>query len=156
MKKIYYRETQPMNIFIGIIGLFGLFIILAGIFQWGSKPVPMGIAILIILLFAGLISVFYNLTISICESQATVQFGVGWLKRRTPIDKLDLSTTRVINLPWYAGVGYRVSTEGTFFNTKPGPLLLIKTKDGSPPLFVGTNNYEEIVSVIRKLQEDTH
>lgn len=153
MKKIYYRETQKMRIFVFAMCIIGGLVLIASIFQWGSKPIPIGLGLLIALLFVGLLLPFHNLTIRVCESHATVKFGIGWLKRQVLLDNLDLNTVQIIDLPWYVGIGYRISTEGTFFNTKPGPALLIKTKDGSPPLFVGTNNYEEIITTIQSIQK---
>ena len=153
MKKIYYSETQSMKMLVFILISIGVFVLLAGIFQWGSKPAPLGLTIFIFLLLAGLTLPFYQLSIKICESHARIRFGIGWLKRKIAIDNLDLSDIQIIDLPWYAGIGYRISSEGSFFNTKPGPAVLIKTKDGSPPFFVGTDKYEEIIRVLHQLQK---
>jgi len=67
MSKVRYKETQSLWWLVLIFVLMGGQILLAGIFQWGTKPVPLNIAILIGLLPILPTFLFYNLTITITE-----------------------------------------------------------------------------------------
>ncbi len=114
-----------MKIFNWVLVGISILILLASIFQWGSKPIPILGAVLFIAILAVPLLLFYKLSITIDAGEAIIQFGIGLLRRKININNLDLSTAQVIDLPWQAGVGYRISTEGAFFNTRPGPALFI-------------------------------
>jgi hypothetical protein len=92
------------------------------------------------------------MTITIDIEMATVKFGIGWLQRKIPVQDLDLTTAEIVNLPWYVGVGYRINNRGTFFNTKPGPALLIKTKNKNNEFFVGTKHGKKIIEILQEIQ----
>ena len=123
-QQIHYKESQSMYWLVALFTVITVFIILATYFQWGSKPIPSWwFALPIILLNVLIIIGLYDMQIIIDSETACVKFGIGWLQRKIPIKDFDLNTAEIIQLPWYAGVGYRIHNRGTFFNTKPGTLL---------------------------------
>jgi len=152
-KQLLYKETQPMTWFVLLFLVFAIFILLAGIYQWGTKPIPLEAAIPLALFFCALTFPLYKLVIEVSETEVKAYFGIGWIKRRIAIKDLDLSTAEIISLPWYAGIGYRISNRGTFMNTRPGAALFIKTKNKQSEFFVGTKNASEILKTINRAQQ---
>jgi hypothetical protein len=153
MKQIKYTETQSMYWFIILFLSISIGIVLATYFQWGSKPIPSWIfAITLISINTLLILAFYSMRITIDAETASVKFGIGWIKRQIPVQDLDVSTAEIVQLPWYAGIGYRISLRGTFFNTRSGAALLIKTKDRNTEFFVGTKHGAKIITILQEIQ----
>jgi len=154
MKEVKYKETQTLYWFIVFFSVLTILIMLSTFFEWGNNPIPSWSAggLLAGLLFFPIV-IFFNMTISIDTKMASVKFGIGLIKRQIPVNDLDLSTAEIVHLPWYAGIGYRISLNGTFFNTKPGPALLIKTKNRNTEFFVGTKHGKEIIAIIEEIQK---
>lgn len=151
MSKVLYKETQSLWWLTLILVLLGGQILVSGIFQLGSKPIPLEVAILLgglIILPALLV---YNLTIEITEEYAFAKFGIGILKRKVYIKDLDLSKAEITELSLASGIGYRYGSRGLFLNTKPGPALFIPAKEGKKHFFVGTTNGAEITEILKKL-----
>ncbi len=149
MSKVLYKETQSLWWLTLILVLLGGQILVSGIFQWGSKPIPLEVSILLgglIILPALLV---YNLTIEITKEYAFAKFGIGILKRKVYIKDLDLSKAEITELSLASGIGYRYGSRGLFLNTKPGPALFIPAKEGKKHFFVGTRNGEEILRVLK-------
>lgn len=153
MKQVKYSETQHLYWFVIFFSILFILIILSTFFGIGHKPIPSWSAggLLAGIIFLPILMV-YNMKITIDSKIASVKFGIGWIKRQIPIKDLDLSTAEIIQLPWYAGIGYRISLKGTFFNTKPGPALLIKTKNRNTEFFVGTKHGEQIITILQEIQ----
>lgn len=149
MSKVLYKETQSLWWLVLILVLCGAQVLLAGIFQWGSKPIPMSMAILIASLLILPAVLVYNLTIIITEEYAFAKFGIGLLKRKVLLIDLDISKAEITSLPLLAGVGYRFGSRGLFLNTRPGPALFIPAKNGEKHFFVGTQNGEEILKILK-------
>lgn len=155
-KQIQYTESQSMYWFVALFALITIFILLATYFKWGSKPITSWLyAIPLVIINILPLLAFYTMKITINSEVASVKFGIGWLHRKIPIQDLDLSTAEIVRLPWYAGVGYRINSKGTFFNTRPGAALLIKTKNRDTEFFVGTKNGEQIIAVLEEIQKQS-
>ena len=150
-EKVHYKETQSMWWFVTLFGLLAVWVVLAGIFKWGTHPIPLSLAFGMALLFILICLAFYQLKIVVTTTKVKAYFGVGWLKKQFDIDQLDTTKARTEKLPWYYGIGYRISPKGVFLNTKPGPALYIPTKDGRSAFFVGTTNAKKIITVLSAL-----
>ena len=149
MSQIRYKETQSWWWIALILASVGVQVLLAGIYQWGTKPVPMDIAVIIaaVTVLPGLL--IYNLTITITEEFACAKFGIGLLKRKVLVEDLDIEKAEITHLSLASGIGYRYGSRGLFLNTKPGPALYIPGKEGKKHFWVGTKNGEEILRVIK-------
>ncbi|MFC4634190.1 hypothetical protein ACFO3O_09750 [Dokdonia ponticola] len=157
MKEVKYKETQTMYWFVSLFVLITAFIVLATYFKWGNRPIVSWLyAIPLVIINCLPIVAFYNMTITINTEVASVTFGIGLIKRQIPVDDLDLSTAEIVHLPWYAGIGYRISRKGTFFNTKPGPALLIKTKNRNTEFFVGSKHGKKIIAILEDIQKQAN
>ena len=130
-----------------------IFILLATYFQWGSNPISSWLFALPLIVINILpLLAFYNMKIVIDTEVAIVKFGIGWIHRKIAVQDLDLSTAKIVKLPWYTGVGYRINNRGTFFNTKPGDAVFIKTKNRNTEFFVGTKHGKQIIAILQKIQ----
>ncbi len=148
-----FEETQPMYGFVAFFILITLGMLASTYFQWGRNPISSwGLAIILSIVTTLPVFLFYNMKIVIDTKTASVRFGIGWLKRSIAIHDLDLTTAQIVKIPWYAGIGYRINNRGTFFNTKPGSAVYIKTKNKLSEFYVGTRHAEEIIRLIEELQ----
>lgn len=153
MKQIKYTETQHMYWFVIFLCVITILIILSTFFGLGNNPIPSwGAGGLLASIIFFPILILYNMKITIDTEIASVKFGIGWIKRQIPVQDLDLSTAEIVRLPWYAGVGYRISLRGTFFNTRSGAALLIKTKNRNSEFFVGTKHGAQIITILQEIQ----
>ena len=151
MNPVLYKETQSLWWLTLILIILGGQLLLSGIFQWGTKPIPIEIAIIIGVLLILPALLVYNLTITITEEYAYAKFGIGILKRKVLLEDLDIKNAEITRLSLASGIGYRYGSRGLFLNTKPGPALYIPGKDGKKHFWVGTKNGEEIISIIKDL-----
>lgn len=149
MNKVLYKETQSLWWVSLILIFLGGQLLLSGIFQWGSKPIPLGVAIPLSVLIILPALLVYNLTIEITEKYAYAKFGIGLLKRKVLMKDLDLSKAEITSLSLASGVGYRYGSRGLFLNTKPGPALFIPSRNGKKHFFVGTKNGEELIALLK-------
>jgi hypothetical protein len=149
MSKVLYKEKQTLW-WLGLIMVaIGLPVLVSGINQLGSKPMGLGLSIFIFCLISAPAMLFYNLKITITEEFALAKFGPGLFKRKVVLKDLDISRAEITSLPLLAGIGYRYSSRGLFLNTKPGPALFIPGKSGKKHFFVGTQNGEEIIKILK-------
>ncbi len=153
-EKIYYSETQSLWWFVTLFSLLAIWVILAGIYQWGTKPIPLILALGLATLFILICLAFYQLKIVITATTAKAYFGVGWLKKQFDIHQLDISQARIEKIPLYYGIGYRISPKGVFLNTRPGPALYVPTTDRRSAFFVGTAQAGEIIEVLKELSKE--
>lgn len=150
--KIRYQESQPFYLILFILIPSALFILVATLLQWGSNAMPLGVGIPLAGVLGLLCFPFYKMVITVTDQVATVKFGTGIFKKSITIGDLDLISARTVSLPWYWGVGYRFTPQGTLFSTTTGKGLYINTKDGSTAFFVSTSNSIAIIAAIKEAQ----
>ena len=148
MPKVLHKKPQSLWWLVLLFLIVGCHGILAGVYQWGSKPIPLGMSILIggILVLSTLF--FYQLTITIPEEYALAKFGIDLLEHKVLIKDLELPKAKINSLSLLSGVVYRYDSRELFFNTKPGLALFIPgNKDNH--FFVGTKHGEKIIKVLK-------
>lgn len=151
--KIHYQESQPFYLILFILVPASVGILAATLLQWGATPIPLGVGIPLTITLLLLCVPFYKMVITITNQVASITFGNGIFKRKIPIKHLDLETAKTVKLPWYWGVGYRFTPQGTLFSTRTGEGLYINTIDGASELFVSTKRSASIIAAIKKAQE---
>lgn len=152
MKNILYKETQYFRSL--IIIMIMITALLVGVRAFFSTEASSGSSFYIAtsLLFIVIIILFYKLDIIITERNAILSFGVGLVKRKLPINQLNLETAQNVKTTLLWGIGYRFTPHGTLFNTRVGEALHIKTKNKNSEFFVVTDNTEVIKTAIKKAQ----
>ena len=152
MKNILYKETQYFRSLIVIMIIITT--LLVGVSAFFSTEASSGSSVYIAtsLLFIVIIILFYKLDIIITERNAILSFGVGLVKRKLPVNQLNLETAQIVNTTLLWGIGYRFTPHGTLFNTRLGKAIHIKTKNKNSEFFVVTDNIEAIKTAIKKAQ----
>ncbi len=144
-----YQKTQ-YSIVLNII-LLGtiLFVIIAHVKQLGSKPIPL-LPTIILVLFLGFVwLLFYKLQIKIDAKTITATFGIGLLKKQILLDNIDLGSLEIVKPSALAGIGIRITQKGTLWNVKIGKAIYFKTKDTTKTFFVGTDDAESIINILK-------
>lgn len=142
-----YSATQVGWIVIGIFISTICFLFLSYKFQWGNPPTLnsfryFSLTILILLLL------FYKLTIKLDESDLKIIFGIGIIRFKFKIDKL--IEARIIKIPWYYGLGIRITSQGLLLNIQYGEALEIKyiSRGKSKILMIGLANPQELKNAL--------
>jgi len=146
--KTIYKHTQY-----GILLNFVLLVIIAFIsygyfYQTGSKPLPIIPYIILMILFLAILIVFYKLTIIIDKEKVTAIFGIGLVKKTILINQIE--TMENYKIPWYAGIGIRITAKGWLWNVSPGNAMLFKSKNKF--FLVGSNEVDKVIATITKLK----
>jgi hypothetical protein len=146
---VIYKKTQTSLLLLVISAV----IIVAQMFMFFSESKFFGevslssfLFITIILLLTLLL--FSRLTIQIDKEIISGFFGFGIFKQKMRLVDIDAKTIEVIEAPLYYGVGLRFTPKGTLYNTKPGKAIRLKSKDGSKTFFVGTEEAEQIKTIL--------
>lgn len=144
----HYKNTQhgtvPMIILtIALVTLIAVSLVK----DVSNAKLPMAIVLVVL----GLVFlIFRRLTIIIDDDNISSHYGLGLITRKMPIKDIDLNTIEEVQVPWYYGIGIRITPKGILHNVKPGNAIYIKSK--SKLFFVGTDDYETIKSVLTKLK----
>ncbi len=144
-----YQKTQH-SIVLNII-LLGtiIFVVIAHVKQLGSKPIPL-LPTVILVLFLGFVwLLFYKLQIKIDAKTITATFGIGLLKKQIPLDTINLGSLEVVKPSALAGIGIRITQKGILWNVKIGKAIYFKTKDATKTFFVGTDDAESILNILK-------
>jgi len=140
-----YQKTQ-YGIFAVVIILLSLFITIGFLYQLGSKPLPLISYIFIICVFLIILLLFYKLEIRIDKEKITAIFGIGLLKREFLIQEID--TIESYKIPWYVGIGIRITQRGTLWNVATGKAILLNSKGQTKTFLVGSAEVEEIIKIL--------
>ncbi len=145
-QNIIYKESQNFTILIVLSLILLVVFAIAGLFNFGPFGIGFALFWLAILLF------FYKLEIIITPEKSYLKFGVGLIKRTIATSDLKVEDAKTIDVPWYWGMGIRLTPHGLLYNTKPGEALLIPTHSGGSKLFASTAHSEQIIEAIKQVQ----
>ena len=148
MKTVYKKTQYGIGLTIVLL-LVIVFLTYSHVYQTGSKPLPLIPYIIITILFVLFILIFYKLTITIDQEKVTAIFGIGLLKKSIQID--EINTIENYKIPWYAGIGIRLTPKGWLWNVKTGNALLLKGK--TKTFLVGSNEVPKLMELINNLKK---
>ena len=111
-------------------------------------PLIIAVTILVICLLC-----FYKLTLKIDKEKVTAIFGVGFIKKSISLKEIDSNSIEEVSIPWYYGIGIRLTSKGWLYNVKIGNAIFIKNKTGTKTFLVGTDDFEKFLSIIKKLTQ---
>lgn len=94
---------------------------------------------------------FYKMTTTLTKDKLTISYGVGWIKKTYALKELKTAQTEEVNMPWYFGVGIRITGNGWLYNTRPGKALKIPKKKGRYSIFIGTQNKEDFLNSLKTI-----
>jgi len=112
--------------------------------QWGNNPLPLIPFVVLAGLFVIISSLFYKLTIELHGSVLKLIYGIGLIRIQFKID--NLVETRIINTPWYYGLGIRITPKGMLYNIQGSRAVEIKylSNGKSKSVMVGTPEPERL------------
>jgi hypothetical protein len=147
-ENIKYKNSQLAKwiLALGIIS-FPL-LLLSYFYKWGNHPLALSTLGLTFLVLLIILLLFYKLTIIIDDEKILAVFGIGLIKKSISLNKIDLSSIEEIKIPWYYGIGIRVTPYGVLYNVKPGKAIRLKSKIENKIFLVGTNDFEEIQKIL--------
>jgi len=143
---IKYRRFQFGWIISIIYLIFVIWMTFAYIYQWGNNPVDKYGYIFFMILFGGILSAFYGMTIIVTDKQVKIKLGIGLYTK-----KIELSSIKSVNTltyPLYCGYGIRIVKNGLLFNVSGRHAVEIKFKNKKNVILIGTEDWEKLRDTI--------
>ena len=143
---IKYRRFQFGWIISIIYLIFVIWMTFAYIYQWGNNPVDKYGYIFFMILFGGILSAFYGMTIIVTDKQVKIKLGIGLYTK-----KIELSSIKSVNTltyPLYCGYGIRIVKNGLLFNVSGRHAVEIKFKNKKNVILIGTDDWEKLRETI--------
>jgi len=123
------------------------------LYQWGNSPIPLTATIIIEVFFIGIILLMYQLKITIDDSKISILLGIGLIKKSILLKNVDVNSMKKVSIPWYYGIGIRLTQYGMLYNVQPGPALLIHSKNNRRSILVGTKDANKLMNIILQLSK---
>jgi hypothetical protein len=122
--------------------------------QWGNNPLDKAGYIFFMLLFGGILSGFYGMTVIVTDKQIKIKFGIGIYTKK--IDLSGVSSVNIQKYPVYYGYGVRMLSNGLLYNVSGRHAVEIKLKNKKNVIQIGTNDWDRLKNVIENsLNEKT-
>ncbi len=147
-RKIIYKEVQFFWLLIIPFITLLIFTIIAYVYKLGTKPIPLSVTIISIVIFMAIIFLTYKMTITINNDSICISFGIGIIKKEIDISKIDHKRIKKTRIPWYYGMGIRFGNGIVVYNTRSGSG--IELVSNSKKYMISTKNYEQIKNIITK------
>ncbi len=144
--KTIYKKTQYVIFLNAILLIVMVFLTYGYVYQTGNKPLPLLPYSILMLVFIVVILFFYKLTIIIDNEKIEAIFGIGLLKKSIKIN--DIKSIENYKIPWYAGIGIRLTPKGWLWNVSLGNAVLINNKTTSKTFLVGSNEVDKVINII--------
>lgn len=143
-----YKQSQFGWIVISLFTILVVFLSLAYAFQWGGNPLPFNVFLLMITVLIILVLLLYKLTVQVNSATLRLTYGIGLINLTFEIEELE--ETKVIQVPWYYGVGIRITPKGMLYSIHGLKVLQLKynSKGKSKSLMVGTAEPELLKKVL--------
>jgi len=123
------------------------------LYQWGNSPIPLIPTIIIEVIFIGIILLMYQLKITIDDSKISILLGIGLIKKSILLKNIAITSMKKVSIPWYYGIGIRLTQYGMLYNVSPGPALLIHSKNNQKSILVGTKDANKLMNIILQLSK---
>ena len=143
--KTIYKKTQ-YGVLTYLMLLVMAFLTVSFILQTGKKPIPLVAYLILMLVFIIIILLFYKLTIRIDNDKIEAIFGIGLLKKSIKLD--DIQSIENYKIPWYVGIGIRLTSKGWLWNVSTGNAILIHNKTRSKTFLVGSKEVDKVINII--------
>lgn len=81
-----------------------------------------------------------------------ISYGIGLIKKTFKNDSLNYSNIEKDEIPWYFGVGIRITKDGIIYNAKPGTVIKISKTGSKKHIYIGTKKQEEFFKICKILE----
>lgn len=140
-KRFQFSWVITITFLIVIIGMTFAFI-----YQWGSNPVELNGYIIFLILFGGLLSAFYGMTVIVTDNHIMIKFGIGLITKKIDLSKVKSATIQ--SYPIFYGYGIRFIPNGILYNVSGTHAVELKFKNKTKVIQIGTDDWEHLKEVI--------
>jgi len=150
---IKYQKTQYgifLCIFLFVTQLFTLY---SAYYQTDNNTIPFPISFIIFILLLIAIILFYKLNITIDNEKIEAKYGIGLLKKSILLNDINIDSIENPKIPWYYGIGIRLTPKGWLWNIKFGHAIYIQNKNKTKTFLVGTDDYQTIKNILKNKEQ---
>ena len=123
-----YKEQQTGWILIVPTAIMFVFITGLYAFQLGDRPISTGSYFLVMGILTIMLALMYRMQTEVTDSQVSIRFGVGLIKRIIPLSSIEGVT--VVTNAWYYGWGIRIIPGGRLYNISGTKGIEMQLKNG--------------------------
>lgn len=146
-----YMKSQTGWILLGLFVPILVFLLFAYLTQWGDRPIPTILFLLLTGLLIFITLLFYKLTIEIVGTTIQIIYGIGLIRIKLILDVLH--KVEVITTPWYYGLGIRITPKGMLYNIQgfKAVKLEYQHKGKNISVMIGTPEPERLKESLEKI-----
>ena len=141
-----YRRFQFGWVITLIFLIVIIWMTLAFIYQWGNSPVDLTSYIIFMILFGGILSAFYGMTVIVTDNHIKIRFGIGLITKKIDLSRVKSATAQ--SYPIYYGYGIRFIPNGILYNVSGRHAVELKFKNKTRVIQIGTDDWEKLTEVI--------
>jgi len=141
-----YKKTQYGLLLIALLLGGSIAAFIWGQFAWKKYALVVNAGGMIFLILILLLLLFYKLTITVKDGKITAKLGIGLIKKKVKLADIDRSTIQEVTVPWYYGIGIRLTPKGILYNVKFGNAIYFKA--AGKTFYVGTDDFEGLKEAI--------
>lgn len=137
-----YRHTQGGGVTLVALGAMLIVTLLLA-----TTPEGRSIALAVAAILAVCLLLFYGLTIEIDEEAVVARFGLGLIRKRFPLARIQ--GVRTVRNKWWYGFGIRLTPHGWMFNISGLDAVELEL-EGGKKWRLGTDQPAELRDAIRR------
>ena len=143
-----YKQSQFGWVIIILFTLLVAFLCLAYALQWGDNPLPFTPFLVLSSFLVVLGFMLHKLTVEVNGATLKLSYGIGQISFKYDIDELE--ETEIIKVPWYYGIGIRITPKGMLYSIHGWKALQVNftSKGKSKRVMVGTAEPEQLKKVL--------
>jgi hypothetical protein len=142
-----YEKSQTGWVMLILFSLIILNLTIAYLKQSGSRPLPLGAFLVLVVLFLTALLIFYRLKIRVDNNGLHVIYGIGLVHVKINPEKV--FDVRIVKSPWYYGLGIRFTPKGMLYNVQGLTAVRLSYLEGkNKTVTIGSNDPERLKSVL--------
>ena len=141
-----YREFQFSWLMVGIMLGVEALICFFYVTQVGENPINLQTLLIFSAFFLVILSIFYGMTTTVSDSKIRIAFGMGWVWKNIPIERI--AGVDVVSNPWYYGYGIRLIPHGWLYNVSGLRAVELKFRDKRSVIRIGSKHPAQLKKAI--------
>lgn len=115
--------------------------------QWGNNPMDLGGYILLQVILAACILLFFRMKVVVDESHIKISYGIGLISKT--IKTKTISESKIVRNPWYCyGWGIHFIPHGMLYNISGRNTVELKFKNSKEIIRIGAAHPEDLKNAI--------
>lgn len=139
-----YQESQIGWLFLGLMGPVLLFLAVAYVEQWGSKPPTAPVFYPTMGLLIGVCLLFYKMRTTVSYRKIQIRYGIGLINIHPDIK--ELIAVEVMRTPWWYGLGARITPQGWLYSIQGRDVVMLTYQKGTfkESIMIGSAQPEQL------------